>query len=421
MDNAAAPAKRLALFIAAHLALAGCGGSGGSSSGSSATTVNPPVGGANTFLYVASADANGLAVPGVVYEYAINLDGTIGPGSSPSIPAGVTPTAMGVFANIVWVANLGDASISQYSVSSRLENSSQENGVLVPLSPAAVKIEGPYTQAGAYFISVAVVGHPSSTGTGIVLYVVATPPPAGPGSPQSPVFIAQYSVAPDGALTPLPTPYITLPVTTAGPLTIGPGTYAYLPAGGTVYQLAFAADGSLSLVGPVAIAGSAQAVNLPLPQLAYVLSSCADSSCDGQLAAYQVGADGALSTTAGSITLGPGIVPRQLLVDYGSPTYSVAWLLANRSSGGTTTSYLYQYSVDSSSFLLAPVPEATATIQGQALEMSDGWVLTDEGAGGAPQGEVVHYRSSSTGLVAEGSATVPGRPTAQVIVPLPVY
>ena len=376
--------------------VAACGGAG---SGATDSTTGGGGGPPALYAYIASADVDNRAVPGAVYQYSIASDGSIAPLSIASVPTGVTPT--GVVSDpsgrYVYVVNSGDTTISQYSVGT--------GGSLVALSPAVVRIAGPFQYAG-FALSIDPAGE--------FLYVVGSPrDPPGPTA-----SIAQYSIQSNGTLAPLAQAYLTLPVSASGSLAIDPGgRYAYLPGatnapGGLISQFSISADGTLSPLTPATVAatqGTVAVTIAPSGQTAYVMSTCIDTACDGQIEPYTIGANGTLTPT-GVVTLtGAQVNPVEMVPD-GSG--SAVYVLANAMGVDTNAGAVYQFAVDSMGALAADTPASLSVASGAVAESSYGsnlYALSANAIGFAsgqpPGGHIDHYVIGSGGLLTAVSTT----------------
>ena len=376
--------------------VAACGGAG---SGATDSTTGGGGGPPASYAYIASADVDNRAVPGAVYQYSITSDGSIAPLSIASVPTGVTPT--GVVSDpsgrYVYVVNSGDTTISQYSVGT--------GGSLVALSPAVVRIAGPFQFAG-FALSIDPVGE--------FLYVVGSPrDPPGPTA-----SIAQYSIQSNGTLAPLAQAYLTLPVSASGSLAIDPGgRYAYLPGatnapGGLISQFSISADGTLSPLTPATVAatqGTVAVTIAPSGQTAYVMSTCIDTACDGQIEPFTIGANGTLTPT-GVVTLtGAQVNPVEMVPD-GSG--SAVYVLANAMGVDTNAGAVYQFAVDSMGALAADTPASLSVASGAVAESSYGsnlYALSANAIGFAsgkpPGGHIDHYVIGSGGLLTAVSTT----------------
>jgi len=382
--------------------VAACGGPSSVATGGG----GPPA----VYAYVASADVDNRAVPGAVYQYSIASDGSIAPLSIASVPTGVTPT--GVVSDpsgrYAYVVNSGDATISQYSIGT--------DGSLVALSPAVVRIAGPFQFAG-FALSI----DPG----GKFLYVVGSPrDPPGPTA-----SITQYSIQSDGTLVSLAQAYLTLSVSASGSLAIDPGArYAYLPGatnapGGLISQFSINADGTLSPLTPATVAAAQGTIAVTIAssgQMAYVMSACIDTACDGQIEPYTIGANGTLTPT-GVVTLtGAHVNPVEMLTDG-----SGAYLLANAMGVDTNAGAVYQYAVESTGALAADTPASLSVASGSVAVSTYGsnlYALSANAIGFAsgqpPGGHIDHYVIGSGGLLtAVSTTTVAGSlPTSMTLV-----
>ena len=360
------------------------------------------------YAYVATADAQGQQIPGAVFQYTIGSDGSLAPMSVASVPAGVDPTTMvsDPSGSYVYVANLGDATISQYAVGA--------GGALAALTPKIISIAGPFASVGSYSLSV--------DSKGKFLYVVATPRDT-PGSAAS---IAQFSIGSNGALAPLAEPFINIASSAAGPLTIDPsGQYAYLAggtiaAGGQVIQFSVGGDGMLVPLAPATVAASQTPVGVaiaPSNQTAYVLSFCIDNACDGQVAQFTIGAKGALTATGATIITGSHINPVAMVI---SGSASSAYLLANFMAVDINSGLVYQYTIDSTGGLVPLTPNSLSVTSSAVAASTYGSNLYALSANdrAQPGGHIDHYTIQSDGLLT-AVATTPvaaSRPTAMTLV-----
>jgi DNA-binding beta-propeller fold protein YncE len=373
-------ALTLLLVVVEVVALAGCGGSG--SDGLSAPP--PPSGSLAGYAYVASADAQGLQVPGAVYQFTIGADGSLSPLASASVPTGVTPTAMvsDPSGQHVYVLNLADATISQYAVTA--------GGGLAPLSVPSISIKGSFTQASGYFASV--------DPTGRFLYVVANPPPVVDAIVQYEAFIAQYFIGGDGSLRPLTPSYVLVPSTMPGALAIDAGgQHAYLAGGSAVYPFALQADGTLSIMTPVTATPTATGVALaPGGQFAYVLSRCIDTLCEGQLALYTVDTGGQLAPTGVTTLLGSHILPLELEFEADG---KAGYLLTDFMGVDTNTGSLTRNLVETNGMLVGDALVMAVPLGGspvtEILHGGDVYALISSAMPGRSStgGQVLHYSS----------------------------
>jgi 6-phosphogluconolactonase (cycloisomerase 2 family) len=358
------------------------------------------------YVYVASADIPGVVATGGVYQFAIGGNGSITPLATASVPTGVTPTAIVAdpSGQHVYVASVGDTTVSQYAVTS--------GGALQPLSPPSLRIDpcGPPLLCPAslgpverYFATVDPAGH--------FLYVVSSPPKAVDATAQFEAYIAQYAIGSDGTLSRVTTSYVGYP---SSPLTIDPsGHHAYMASGTVVLPFSIQADGTLSAMTPVSVTPTAVGVALsPNGQLAYVLSSCIDLSCNGQVGLYTVDSSGGLRATGVAMNLVGHGPPMELLID---PSGQFGYLLTE-AGGDAITASLFGYAIEPNGVLSTDplIPDATPG-HGVAASLHHGdvYVLASDSPPALSGGEVTSY---SAGLTALGSTSVAGLPQAMAVV-----
>jgi 6-phosphogluconolactonase (cycloisomerase 2 family) len=387
---------------AAFGCLAGCGG-GTDMSGA------PPSPG---YAYVTSA-SEGEPQPGVVYQYAVGTDGSLTSLSAASVAAGMIPTSIvsDPTGRYVYVVNEGDTTISQYVVGT--------GGGLVPLSPAAVSLGEPFP---------AIAGSAATIDpTGRFLYVVVAPRDP-PGLVAS---ITQYSIGSGGTLTPLTPAYVNVSASAVGPLAIDPsGHYAYLAGattglGGQISQFSLADDGSLSALTPAGVAATAPTTGIaiaPGGQTAYVLGSCIDSACDGQVARYTLGTEGTLTATGSTVLTGGHVIPLGMVFDTSG---SSSYLLTNFMGVDTNMGAVEGYSINGAGDLVPDTPASVGVASGAVAETTYGpnlYALSSNAIGSAsapqPGGHIDHYAIGAGGrLSALGTVTVVGgAPTGIAVV-----
>jgi 6-phosphogluconolactonase (cycloisomerase 2 family) len=378
---------------AALACLAGCDGGPDLGSGP------PPPG----YAYITSGSAGGTQ-SGAVYQYAVGADGSLTPLNTASVPTGLIPTSIvsDPSGRYVYVVNQGDATISQYVVGS--------GGGLAPLSPTVVNIAAPFPAIGAYAASI----DPS----GRFLYVVAVPLPLNPPVPSA--SIAQYSIGAGGTLTSLTPAYVSVPAAAMGPLAIEPsGQYAYLAsatsaAGGQVSQFFIGNDGTLAPLTPavVAVTRTPNGVAIaPSGQTAYVLSSCIDTACEGQVAQYTIATNGTLTATGSTTLTGGHVIPVGMVIDASG---SSAYLLTNLMGVDTNIGAVYGYAINSAGDLVPDTPPSVGVASGAVAEAAYGpnlYALSANARGFAsnpqPGGHVDHYAIGPGGrLSAAGTTTL---------------
>jgi 6-phosphogluconolactonase (cycloisomerase 2 family) len=401
------PARAWMLGAVLAAVAAGCGDSG---TEDAASTVPPPQYSPSSsgYVYVASADRQGLSVPGVVYQFQINADLSINPLATPAVPTGVTPTAIVAVPSgrFVYVVSAGDLTISQYAVTS--------GGALAPLSPASLSISPSLGSVDSYFASVDPAGR--------FLYVVSEPPAELVPSPQFESYIAQYAIDSSNGTLSLVTTFYAGVLSSSSPLTIDPaGTHAYLVYGAAVLPFTIEADGTLSAMTPVTVAAEATRVVLsPDGHLAYVLSRCIDTNCDGQVELYTVAATGELIPTGATTSLGNHISPVDLLIECAVPpnlpcSGQFAYLLTDSMETDINVTNLFGYAIDANGTLVTDPQIPEATFGGYAVAAGvDGRIYALSGVGSPlDRAQLAVY---SPALTALGSLAVAGRTKAMAIV-----
>lgn len=368
---------------------------------------------ARTYAYITVTDSQDAQAPGAVYQFTINADGSLTALSMASVPAGSDPTSVvsDPSGHHVYVTNLGDATISQYAVG--------QDGGLTPLSPAVVSISGPFPFAAGYSATIDPKDH--------FLYVVLTP--RDPPVPTAAIAaIAQYAIGTDGKLTPLSTPYVQVNAAAHGYLAIdASGQHAYLAgstgAGGDqVFQFSVGTDGALSPLTPASVAAAGTTIGVlvaPNGQTAYVLSTCIDTECNGQVAQYTVGADGELTSTGVSTLTGSHVIPVAMLTNG-----SAAYLLTNLMGVDTNTGAVHQYDIGTTGELVPDTPPSVMVKSGSVAESIHGsslYALSSNAVGfasGSPSGGNLDQYAIDPGGLLMAVATVPldgGSPTGMTI------
>jgi 6-phosphogluconolactonase (cycloisomerase 2 family) len=389
------PPVRLATCTCALALLSACGGSG-----------NDIGAGIAGYAYVVTTmpQARGAVTP-----YTISADGSLSPLSSGAVPTGMNPTSIvsDPTGHYVYVVNLGDATISQFSVGS--------GGALASLSPAVVSVPTPSTYVWSYAASIDSSGH--------FLYLVGQAFPGVP--PTAPGVILQFSIGSGGALTSLSPSFVNVSAQITGPLAIDPaGQYAYLAAASEVLQFSISGNGTLVPLAQPSIA-TTNAVNVtvaPGGRSAYVLGSCVDAACDGEISEYAVGTDGTLTPTGSTTATDSHVIPIALETDTSG---SSAYLLANQMGVDTNVGSVYQFGVSSTGALQPDSPPSVSVASGavaQGVFRSSLYVLSGNAVGsasGSPQGgHVDHYAIGSGGVLAEKGtiSLTSGYPSAMAVV-----
>ncbi len=396
--------RPLASAMVLSACLTACGGSGSQEDLVSPPPVRDPSG----YLYVAATAAS--SGPGQVLQYAINGDGSVTPLSVPSVPAGADPLAIGAdpAGRYVYAVNGADYTISQYSVGA--------GGALAALSPAVVGVPVSAFQSGHSWVSIDPSGH--------YLYVVTSPP--GPTSVASAAaVVSQYAIGTSGQLTPLTPAFITLPGFASGPLAIDSvGRHAYV-GGGTssnvVLQFSIGPDGALSALAPATITADdpQEIVLTPNGRWAYVLGTCVDPDCDGEVSLYTIGSDYSLNPTMFTTLTGGHILPVGLVLNSSG---SKAYLLTNFMGVDTDAGKLYQYTIDNTGALASQgeLDTGSAAVAAALSGNNDLYVLTSDALAMPPNGtggHLVHISVAGSALSQVDSTPISGlNPTAMAAV-----
>lgn len=340
----------MALPCAVLVGVSGCGA--GSGAVAPPPVVSPPVGFA--YVTVMATSAGGV---GTVYEYAVMDDGSVSPLAQVSVSAGVGPAALALSNRHAYVVNVGDGTVSQYSI--------EADNSLAPMNPPAVINPGMKTLG---VMPSAVIVDP----TGNFLYV------ANSGDDT----LSQFSIGVSGQLTPLTPATVsagTLPVsiTVAG----GPsGGHAYVvnsgaivpAAAGSVSQFSIGIDGTLTPLNPATVSASASPVAIAIDQgiapfgTAFVMSDCEGSSCTGSIAQFAVGAGGELTATGVAVTTGGHYDAVSMVMDQSGGN---AYVLTNLMGVDTDNGALWQFGVGKTGALSTP-NQPTLSIGATALAQS---------------------------------------------------
>ena len=355
------------------------------------------------YIVTATPQSQGAVVP-----YAVGASGSLSPLSSGPVPTGMNPTSIVAdpTGHYVYVVNLGDDTISQFSIS--------PGGALTALSPAVVNIPAPSTYAWSYVASIDPSGH--------YLYVVGLSFSGAP--PTAPGVVLQFSIGSGGALTSLSPSFVNVSGQVTGPLAIDPaGQYAYLAAASEVLQFSISGNGTLVPLATPSIA-TTNAVNVtitPDGHTAYVLSACIDTACDGQISEYKIGTDGTLTSTGSTTATDGHVIPIQLETDTSG---SSAYLLANLMGVDTNAGSVYQFSIGSTGALQPDSPASLGVTSGAVAASVFGpslYALSSSRVGSpiGPQGGYVDHYSIGSGGLLTGKDTISlssGYPTAMTVV-----
>lgn len=394
------------LPFAVSVGVCGCGGGAGTAA--PPPTPNPPVG----FAYVTSTATSAGGV-GSVYEYSVREDGSIAPLPQVSVNAGVEPAAIALdqAGRHLYVVNVGDGTISQYTIAA--DNS------LIPMNPATIVNPGMQTlgampgaaaldvsgsflyvansgdatlsqfsigaggqltpltpstvAAGTQPMSIAVSAGPS----GGHLYVASSDltAPTGIGS------ISQFSMGADGALTPLIPATVSAgarPVAIAIDQAIAPYGIAFVMSDcdgpgctSSITQFEVGSGGELTATGAVATTGAHyNAVDMVTDQSggnAYLLTNLMGVDTEqGALWQFEVGNAGALSMPTqptlniGATALAQALLESRLCV----LSLNVGIIGGNAGSGGSIDCYTLgaggQPTLAASTMIAAPRPISMA-------------------------------------------------------------
>jgi 6-phosphogluconolactonase (cycloisomerase 2 family) len=364
------------LPFAVLVGVSGCGA--GSGTVGPPPVVNPPVGFA--YVTVAATSAGGV---GSVFEYAVLEDGSVSPLTQVSVSAGDEPAAIALdqAGHHAYVVNVGDGTISQYDIAA--DNS------LVPLNPATIVNPGMKTLGAmpsavtldfsGSFLYVANSGDATlsqfSIGSGgqltpltpatvpagtepVSMAVIAGPrgghvyvANSGAGVPTGMGSVSQFSMGADGTLTPLNPAAVSAgasPVAIAIDQTIAPFGTAFVMSDcdgslcvGSITPFAVGAGGELTVTGVVATTGEHyDAVGMVTDKsganpYVYVLTNLMGVDTDsGALWQFSVGSTGALSMpNQPTLSIGPAAALAQTLFDD-----RLCVLTSNAGIGGNTGS-----------------------------------------------------------------------------------
>jgi hypothetical protein len=349
------------------------------------------------YAYVASAGGSPSAA-GAIYEYGVYPPSGVSSLSQASIAAGVYPATVIVNQENVYVVNVGDGTISQYSIAS--------DNTLVAMNPATVTNPGMHTLGPAPASAVIDV-------SGSYLYVVNT----------ADNTLSQFSIAENGQLTPLTHSTV---ATGVAPVAIlyaevnsTPIQYYYVLNSGapgdtgsvSVYATS-GENGALTLIDSDTISAgtnpSAIAINGVFSTVD-VMGTCATAQCSGSIKEFTIGAAAALTDTGATVSTGSDAVS-MVVNDGGINSY--AYVISNGAAADASAGALSQYAVQSTGEL-APATPPTVTIGSAAiaqyLNVNSLFVLTaNAGTGGN-----INYYAIGDG----GTATLNG--TAKINAPYP--
>ncbi len=389
----------LAIPPAVCLILSACGGSGNGAANSGG-------GAATGHAYITAAAPENAQTPGTLYQYRVGQDGSLTALSVATVPVGPNPRSVvsDPSGHSVYVVN-ADNTISQYTVGA--------GGGLAPLSPAVVDIGGPPS-----LLPTASSSDYSATvdASGRFLYVVVQPALT---LPLREAYIAEYAIAAGGQLTALTPAYVVAPINVSGGgLAIDSGgKHAYLGGrapgllgpGGEIAEFSIAEDGTLAPLVPATVVTPTEGSIALSATSAYLLSACADTSCNGQATQYAIQSDGSLTSTGTTTVVGSHVVPITLLTNTSG---SAAFLLTNLMGVDTNEGAVYQYTINSTGGLVPNSPPSLGVASGAVAEGilgPDLHVLSSNAVGlasGAPPGgHVDHYTIGADGQLTYTSTT----------------
>ena len=341
------------LPFAVLIGVCGCGG--GSGPVAPPPVANPAVGFA--YVTVAATSAGGI---GSVYEYSVLEDGSIAPLPQVSVSAGVDPAAIALdqAGRHLYVVNVGDGTISQYTIAA--DNS------LMPMSPPSIINPGMKTLGAmpsavvldfsGSFLYVANSGDATisqfSIGSGgqltpLTPATVATDTEpmsiavtAGPSGghvyvansnisvPTGMGSVSQFSMGADGTLTPL------------NPATVAAGAR----------PVAIAIDQAIAPFGT-----------------AFVMSDCDGPTCTGSIIPFAVGAGGELTAAGGVATTGAHYNAVDMVTDQSGGSGGNAYVLTNLMGVDTEQGALWQFGVGNTGALSMPPNQPALDIGAPAL------------------------------------------------------
>jgi 6-phosphogluconolactonase len=210
-----------------------------------------------------------------ISQFRIGSDGTLSPIGTGTVASGRDPNGVTIdhADRFAYVANLSDGTVSQYTIGL--------DGQLAPMATAMVP-------SGIAPASLTI--DPTDRFAYVANFGAnALDPPPGPGT------ISQYSIGPDGSLTPMSSATV---VAGSGPdaLTIDPSSkYLYVANSGdnTVGQYTIGSDGSLTAMSTPTIPSGQRPVGITIdPTGSYVYVA---NEFENTISQYTVGADGALT------------------------------------------------------------------------------------------------------------------------------
>src|SRR6185437_3876776 len=180
---------------------------------------------------------------------------------------------------------------------------------------------------------------------------------------------------------------------------------------GVVLQFSVGLDGALSALPLAGVAADdpTGVVLTPSDQGAYVLGTCVDADCDGEVSLYRVGTDSSLNPRLSTMLTGSHIRPVGLLLNNSG---SRAYLLTNFMGVDTNVGKLYQYTIDNTGALASQGELDTGSAAVAAtLNGNDLYVLTSDARAMPPNGSgghLVHLSVAGGALSEVGSIPISG-------------
>lgn len=372
--------------LAAALMLSACG--------SGDNSVPPPS--PMFYAYVASAGTSPSA-PGAIYEYGVYPPSGVSSLSQASIPAGVYPATVIVNQQNVYVVNVGDGTISQYTIA--------PDNTLVAMTPATVINPGMHTPGPA---------PASAVIDGSYFYLVNT----------ADNTLSQFSIGANGQLTPLTPSTVATGVAPVAILSVVvPNTsiqYFYVLNSGapgdtgsvSVYATS-GQNGALTLIDSDTVAAGTNPTAITINDVfstVDVMSTCATAQCSGSIKEFSIGAAAVLTDTGATVSTGSDAV-NMVVNDGGINSY--AYVISNGAGADANAGALWQYGVQSTGELAPATPPTVAigsAAIAQYINVNSLFVLTANAAG---NGGNLDYYALGTG----GLATLNG--TAKINAPYP--
>jgi len=183
-----------------------------------------------------------------------------------------------------------------------------------------------------------------------------------------------------------------------------------------VLQLLIGADGTLTPAGIAARTGATAVGITPSGTTAYLLSSCIDNLCDGQVAPSSIGSNGAFTQAATPTPTGRHENPVAIVFD---SLAANAYMLVNLMGVDTDIGRMQPYAIGAEGVLTSHSSGAlpiTGTAVAESALGSDLYTLS----GGPPEevpvtAQIQHFVMAAGGLRAMAAMPVAGTPTAMAL------